>query len=178
MNTTLRTVLGALVVAGAAWLAAAPALAQSKTGGCALEQVGGTERHLVRCENGLSIVAEAGARYNLLDRDGNGQTDAVRLDDKALMLEFPDGGAPAGFEVITPQAIAAVRGTKWMVDVKAGQTSVFVRRGSVAVARASGEHGVTLAPGDGVDVKADSAPLTVRQWPAARVAAMMARFGL
>lgn len=177
MRSMYRTIAAGFFVAGAVWLAAMPVSAQSNTGGCALEPVGGTERHIVRCENGLSIVAEAGAQYNLLDRDGNGQTDAVKLDNKALMLEFPDGGAPAGFEVITPQAIAAVRGTKWMVDAEAGQTSVFVRRGSVAVTRADGEHGVTLAPGDGVDVGAGSGPLTVRQWPAARVAAMMARFG-
>lgn len=177
MNSMLRSILAALVVTVCGWLADAPAYAQSDTGGCTLEQVGGTDRHLVRCTSGLSIVVEPGARYTLLDRDGNGQTDAVRLAEKALLLEFPDGGAPAGFEVITPQAIAAVRGTKWAVDVETAKTSVFVERGSVAVTRASGEDEVTLAAGDGVDVETGSGPLTVRQWPPARVSALMARFG-
>ncbi|WP_442578036.1 FecR domain-containing protein [Mesorhizobium sp. ASY16-5R] len=176
MKSIYQTALAALLLAGAAWLPAVPALAQSN-GGCALEQVGGTERHIVRCASGLSIVAEAGAQYSLLDRDGNGQTDAVKLDGKALLLEFPDGGAPAGFEVITPQAIAAVRGTKWAVDVASEQTSVFVERGSVAVKRSSGEHEVTLSAGDGVDVGPGSGPLTVRQWPSKRVSTLMARFG-
>ncbi len=176
MRTTFRMVLAAIAVAGAGWATSFPALAQSN-GGCALEQIGGTERHQVRCTNGLSMVVEPGARYTLLDRDRNGQMDAVRLAEKALLLEFPDGGAPAGFEVITPQAIAAVRGTKWAVDVEAAKTSVFVERGSVAVTRESGEHRVTLSAGDGVDVGPGSGPLTVRQWPAARVTALMARFG-
>jgi hypothetical protein len=174
MRWMYLAVSAALLLTGSVWLP--PALAQSN-GGCTLEQVGGTERHIVRCTNGLSVVAEPGAQYNLLDRDGNGQTDAVKLDGKALLLEFPDGGAPAGFEVITPQAIAAVRGTKWAVDVASDQTSVFVERGSVAVTRASGEHEVTLSAGDGVDVGPGSGPLTVRQWPPARVSTLMARFG-
>ncbi|MDQ6434505.1 FecR domain-containing protein [Mesorhizobium sp. LHD-90] len=175
MGMMSRTALAAVLAAGG-WMAMASAVAQSN-GGCTLEQVGGTERHSIRCASGLTAIAEAGAAYTLLDRDGNGETDGIKLDGKALLLEFPDGGAPAGFEVITPQAIAAVRGTRWIVAADAGKTSVFVRRGSVAVTRVSGDQGVTLAPGDGVDVETGAEPLTVRQWPAARVAAMMARFG-
>ena len=77
----------------------------------------------------------------------------------------------------TPQAIAAVRGTKWAVDAAEGKTSVFVVNGRVAVGRRTGSHSVTLGAGEGVDVEATRGPLTVKRWPAARVAALMARLG-
>jgi len=80
------------------------------------------------------------------------------------------------FQVITPQAIAAVRGTRWAVDAADAKTSVFVVEGRVAVGRRKGSHSVTLGPGEGVDVEA-AGPLTIKRWPAARVQALMARLG-
>jgi ferric-dicitrate binding protein FerR (iron transport regulator) len=69
-----------------------------------------------------------------------------------------------------------VRGTKWAVDAVENRTSVFVVQGRVAVGRRAGSGSVTLGPGEGVDVEAAS-PLTVKRWPPARVAALMARLG-
>ena len=89
---------------------------------------------------------------------------------------FPKKQGGNRFQVITPQAIAAVRGTKWAVDAAEGKTSVFVVNGRVAVGRRTGSHSVTLGPGEGVDVEA-TGPLTIKRWPAARVAALMARLG-
>ena len=120
---------------------------------------------------------EGGARFTLVDRDRNGNADAVRLRRKALLLDAPAGSVPAGFAVVTPQAIAAARGTKWAVDVWQGKTSVFVLGGHVAVSRPASSAGVVLAPGDGVDVGAGTGPLTVKHWPAKRVSALLARFG-
>jgi hypothetical protein len=102
--------------------------------------------------------------------------DAVELDGKALLVEVPPKSGGNTFQVITPQAIAAVRGTKWAVDVNGDKSSVFVVHGRVRVGRRTGSHGVTLGPGDGVDV-APGAPLTVKRWPSARVSALMARLG-
>jgi ferric-dicitrate binding protein FerR (iron transport regulator) len=153
------------------------ASAQQNTGGCSIEQIGGTSRHLLRCNNGLSAIAEAGASYVVLDRNRDDSADAVRLTNRALLLEVEQPQAGPQIEVIAPQAIAAVRGTKWAVDVQANRTSVFVVRGSVAVRRSSGANEVVLGAGDGVDVEAGTGPLVVRQWPAARVAALLARFG-
>ena len=79
--------------------------------------------------------------------------------------------------MITPQAIAAVRGTKWAVDVGSGKTSVFVVSGSVGVRRPSTGGEVVLRHGDGVDVERGNTPLQVKHWGAPRVAALMARFG-
>ncbi|MBB6412381.1 FecR domain-containing protein [Mesorhizobium sangaii] len=161
------------VFAGVFWMDAA--LAQGA--GCAFAPVAGTSRQIVRCQEGLTIIVEGGARFTLVDRDRNGKVDAVRLRRKALLLDAPAGSIPAGFAVVTPQAIAAARGTKWAVDVGRGKTSVFVLRGRVAVNRPASRAGVVLAPGDGVDVEAGTGPLTVKRWPAKRVSALLARFG-
>jgi hypothetical protein len=89
------------------------------------------------------------------------------------LLEVPKKRGGNHFQVITPQAIAAVRGTKWAVDSAEGKTSVFVVNGRVSVARRA-ERGIVLGPGEGVDVEA-TGPLTVKRWAPARVAALMAR---
>jgi len=163
------TALPAAVLASAAF-------AQS-AGGCQAETLQNPPRTVLTCPNGVRIVAEDGTDFELQDRGGAPGPEAARLGGKALLLEAPAGAVEGGFEVITPQAIAAVRGTKWAVDVADDKTSVFVVTGRVAVSRETGGASVELGPGDGVDVEASTAPLTVRQWGAARVAALLARFG-
>jgi hypothetical protein len=152
------------------------AAAQPANMGCATESPANAPQTL-RCEGGVTIVAENGARFTLQDRDGNGRVDSVELSSKALLLDVPKKQGGNRFQVITPQAIAAVRGTKWAVDAAEGKTSVFVVNGRVAVGRRTGSHSVTLGAGDGVDVEATRGPLTVKRWPKARVAALMARLG-
>jgi ferric-dicitrate binding protein FerR (iron transport regulator) len=142
-----------------------------------MEQVAGTVRHVLHCQAGLTMIVEGGARYTLVDRNSDGSADAIILRHKALLLEAPDSQHGA-FQVITPQAIAAVRGTRWAVDVVGGKTSVFVVRGSVAVRRPADTGSVVLGPGEGVDVERGDTALVVRRWPAARVSGLMARFGL
>ncbi len=152
------------------------AWSQSNMFGCVLERVGASQT-VLRCRDGLAITPEVGARYSLVDRDGDGSVDAVRLQRKALLVDAPEGRSGSGFQVITPQAIAAVRGTRWAVDTAAGKTSVFVVRGRVSVQRPSASAAVVLGPGEGVDVEPGTAPLTVRRWPPARAAALLARLG-
>jgi ferric-dicitrate binding protein FerR (iron transport regulator) len=161
------------VALACALLPIATAAAQSATTGCTSENSTFTTQ-TIRCKGGVTIVVEEGARYTLRDRDGNGRVDSVELGSKALLLEVPKGRGE--FKVITPQAIAAVRGTRWAVDVVENQTSVLVVNGRVAVGRRTGSRSVTLGPGEGVDVQA-AGPLTVKRWPPARVAALMARLG-
>jgi ferric-dicitrate binding protein FerR (iron transport regulator) len=155
-------------------LAAEMAAAQPAYLGCAPESSANGSQTL-RCEGGVIIVAENGARFTLQDRDGNGRVDSVELSSKALLLEVPKK-AGNRFQVITPQAIAAVRGTKWAVDAADAKTSVFVVEGRVAAGRRKGSHSVTLGAGEGVDVEA-AGPLTIKRWPASRVKALMARLG-
>jgi hypothetical protein len=149
--------------------------AQPANKGCASENSANGSQTL-RCEGGVTIVAENGARFMLQDRDGNGRVDSVELSSKALLLEVPSKQGGNHFQVTTPQAIAAVRGTKWAVDSTENKTSVFVVNGRVAVGRRAGSHSVTLGRGEGIDVEA-TGPLTVKRWPPARVSALMARLG-
>ncbi|HWK67966.1 MAG TPA: FecR domain-containing protein [Rhizobiaceae bacterium] len=151
--------------------------AQSNEGGCRLEREAGSNRRILRCERGLTIIAEPGARFDLVDRNGDGKADGVNLRRRAILVDAPRPAVAGGFQVITPQAIAAVRGTRWAVDVGRGRASVLVVEGRVGVRRPSASAGVTLGPGQGVDVEAGTGPLTVRRWPAARAAALLARLG-
>lgn len=130
----------------------------------------------LQCEKAITIVAENGAKFELRDRNRDGQVDSIELSNKALMIEVPKKSGRKRFEVRTPQAIAAVRGTKWTVDAEGGKTSVFVVEGRVSVARRTGPGRVVLRPGDGVDVEA-AGELIVKRWPPARVQALMARLG-
>jgi len=149
------------------------ATAQPANMGCSPDTPANTSQTL-RCVGGVTIVAENGARFTLLDHDRNGRVESVELSSKALLLEVPKKPGGNHFEVMTPQAIAAVRGTKWAVDTAEGKTSVFVVNGQVSVARRAGANRVVLGPGEGVDVEATGV-LTVKRWPPARVAALLAR---
>lgn len=150
------------------------AAAQPANMGCSSEN--SITAQTLHCAGGATIVAENGARYTLQDRGGKGRVDAIELTSGALLVEVPKKSGGNKFQVITPQAIAAVRGTKWAVDATEAKTSVFVVNGRVAVGRRRGSHSVTLGAGDGVDVE-EAGPLTVKRWPSARVAALMARLG-
>jgi hypothetical protein len=130
----------------------------------------------LRCDNGITIVAENGAKFELKDRNRDGHVDSAELSSKALLIEVAKKPGGNRFEVVTPQAIAAVRGTRWAVDAADGKTSVLVVIGRVSVARPAGGRRVVLGPGEGVDVEA-MGPLTVKRWAPARVAALLARLG-
>jgi hypothetical protein len=153
------------------------ASAQQPDMGCTSEQRPNAIRTL-RCRNDLIIVAEDGAKFTLQSHDKSGDVDAVDLQSKALLVDAPKQKARNRFQVITPQAIAAVRGTKWAVDAQESRTSVLVLRGQVAVRRPTGSGQVLLGPGEGVDVDRGSAdPLVVKRWPQPRVEALLARLG-
>jgi ferric-dicitrate binding protein FerR (iron transport regulator) len=171
----MRAIVRAACVGACLLFSVEMAAAQPANMGCTPDNPASAQQTL-RCEGGIIIVAENGARFTLQDRDGNGRVDSVELSSKALLLEVPKKPGKNQFQVTTPQAIAAVRGTKWAVDATENKTSVFVVNGRVAVGRRTGSHSVTLGPGEGVDVEA-AGPLTVKRWPPARVAALMARLG-
>jgi hypothetical protein len=114
--------------------------------------------------------------FELKDRNRDGHIDSAELSGKALLVEVPKKPGGNRFEVLTPQAIAAVRGTKWAVDAADGKTSVLVVDGRVSVGRPGGGRRVVLGPGEGVDVEA-TGPLMVKRWAPARVTALLARLG-
>jgi hypothetical protein len=145
--------------------------------GCASTQ-GANSTQTLRCRRDLIIVAEDGAKFTLQSHDKSGDVDGIDLQSKAVLVDAPKRKAKHRFQVITPQAIAAVRGTKWAVDTQGTRTSVLVLRGQVAVRRPSGAGQVLLGPGEGVDVdRGSTEPLTVKRWAQPRVDALLARLG-
>jgi hypothetical protein len=101
----------------------------------------------------------------------------VELDSGALMIEFKPTEGRRNFQIRTPHAIAAVRGTTWAVEVEPDRTSTLVILGFVEVMRPDAKRGVILRAGQGADVSSGTGPITVKRWPTKRVDALLARFG-
>lgn len=94
-----------------------------------------------------------------------------------------DDAVSRGFDIVTPTAIAAARGTTWIVDVDPQATGVFVAEGVVAVSARTPEVDMTprtvlLEAGEGTDVRAGAGPTAPRQWGQARIDKAYARLGL
>ena len=135
---------------------------------------------ILRCTDGLTLEAERAAPLRPIDRDGDGQLEGAEIGGSAVLVTLPprSNTRRGGFQILTPHAIASVRGTIYAVDVTTAKTAVFVARGRVAVARRNAPAvSVTLGPGEGVDVGEDQGPLDVRRWPQERVRSLLERFG-
>ncbi|TFF27540.1 anti-sigma 24 factor [Jiella endophytica] len=136
--------------------------------GCTATTLQDPERQVLDCGNGLVIDKEAAASLT-----SQTPQSSLELGSDAVLIEVSPRDS---FQVLTPHAIATVRGTVFAVDTQEGVTSVFVVKGKVEVTRRDGSDPVLLGPGDGVDVR-EGEPLTVRQWPQPRVVQLLARFG-
>lgn len=142
--------------------------------GCTVTQTGDPLRQIISCGEAVTIEREPAADITIFKPRGDAPPRAIELLGGGLLVNVTPGSARP--EIKTPHAIAAVRGTTYVVDAGADRTSVFVITGSVDVSKVEGGRGVTLGPGDGIDVQADQ-PLSAAQWPADRAAALLARFG-
>ena len=145
--------------------------AQSDT--CVLVPEGRSTWRVLRCGSNITLSVAAGTSYQ---PDTANQHPSVQLQSGALLMDFHPTAKQRDFQVLTPVAIAAVRGTTWAVEVTTERSSTLVFTGRVAVRRRNGAGVVTLGPGQGVDVMA-TGPLTVRRWAPERVRALLARFG-
>ena len=144
--------------------------------GCKITAYTAPPREVLTCPDGLTLTAEKDSAYRLLDRDDDGRPEAVELTKKGLLIESPRTNVDHEFQILTPHAIASVRGSVWAIDVQPSRTSVFVRAGVVSVSPGGDAKAVMLEGGEGVDVEPGKS-LKVRQWGAERVARLMARFG-
>ena len=166
-----------------------PALAQS--GACVLSpDKRNPNDQVLRCGSELTITPAPGTVYHPAAAAEDGLPASVQLDSGALLIEF-HSKRRREFQILTPQAIASVRGTKWAMEVKPGQTSTLVLLGQVTVARKDAAEEVVVGPGQGVDVSnadagktvrsmsgsAKPAPIGVKKWAPDRVKALLARFG-
>lgn len=135
---------------------------------------------VLRCSDGLLLETERNATLSPVDRNGDGHLEGAELGGGAALVTLPPSARVRrdGFQILTPHALASVRGTVYAVDVTNARTAVFVERGRVVVARRSTpDSSVTLRPGEGVDVDAYQGPLEVRRWPQERVRGLLERFG-
>ena len=150
--------------------------ADAQTRGCTITTYTDPPRETLACPDGLTITAERDASYRLADRNGDGLIDTLQLTAKGVLVDVPPRRR-GGFQVQTPHAIAAVRGTVWAVEATPERSSVFVQIGTVTVNRPGSGSAVTLKAGDGVDVAAGTDPLRVNRWGRERAANFLARFG-
>ena len=126
---TMLARAGSIALAGLLLLTGNAAAQPARSGCTSAPTALGTQT--LHCATAITIVAESGAKFELRDRNRDGQVDSVELSNKALLLEVPKKPGRTRFDVVTPQAIAAVRGTKWAVDAEGAKTSVFVVDGRV-----------------------------------------------
>jgi hypothetical protein len=96
---------------------------------------------------------------------------------RAILKEMT---SPSTLEVITPTAVAAIRGTDLMGEVTADSTAIVVLEGTVAVSNVHPmSRGLaTLTPGMGTTVKGNEAPSTPTRWSESRIEGLRKATGL
>src|SRR5262245_47561434 len=116
-------------------------------------------------ETVITLGELASLRVTQIAEPGRGSTRLTVLAGAARFVIKPAPGR-ALVETWTPTAIAAVRGTQYIVEVTADATAVLVVDGSVAVSnwRPDVRGTVVLRPGQGTTVRADQAPQPPAQW--------------
>lgn len=140
---------------------------------CTTEELSDPARFVYHCPNGLVFESEAAAVFDLVMSPEHDRVDAITLKSQAVLIELDAGNGP--FQILTPYAIASVRGTVFVVDAQETMTSVFVVSGIVAVSRDGELAEPDLADGQGVTV-AVGTELQVLTWPQDKVSALLARF--
>ena len=163
-----------------------PASVFGQSDGCVLVPDGrNPSEKILRCGGNLAIRSAPNTAYRLTNPDNRRQPGGARLDSGALLIEFTPNEGERDFRILTPQAITAVRGTRWAVEVGRSQTSTLVISGAVEVTRRNSRRGAApgvresavLRAGEGVDVAAGTGPIVVKRWAQTRIDALMARFG-
>ena len=131
----------------------------------------------LQCGQQLTVHPAHGTSYQPLYKRGQQLPAAIQLNSGALLIEFHPDSPQMKFQILTPLAIAAVRGTKWAMEVSASRTSTVVLEGAVAVTNRRLNQYVVLTEGRGVDISEGDTSLTQKQWGEARVRALLSRFG-
>jgi hypothetical protein len=111
----------------------------------------------------------------------NGRTTLLHLFGGVLRVFVNRATAGGEFEIETETAVAAVRGTDWLMEAVPGRTGVAIIHGVVAVSGRGAERqavAVLEKPGDGVDVASGKPPGPVHPWSRERFAATLARASL
>jgi hypothetical protein len=175
-----RKLFAAILVATALIGSALPGtkFALAAGGACALvPNERDPSEKILQCGQQLTVHPAHGTSYRPLYKSGQRIPAAIRLNSGALLIEFHPDSPQIEFQILTPLAIAAVRGTKWAMEVSPKRTSTLVLEGAVAVTSRRLNEYVVLTGGQGVDISEGDTSLTQKQWGEARVRALLSRFG-
>ena len=150
--------------------------ALAQPAGCLLLPAAGQRGlRVVQCGQSVTITSENSSAVEIGPAKGN-PSPGVTVTQGGVLFEVRPEGDRNDFQIKTPHAIIAVRGTTWAVDVQPDKTEVLVVAGSVAVEGTSGQGSVVLSAGEGVDVPA-SGPLRAGPWTPERSRALLSRLG-
>lgn len=140
-------------------------------------RTGADGRVVVESGAGLKLVigaaSEVRIRRWLVDNQRSRIDVVLSMLTGVLRLLGEPVAAPRSVEVQTRAAVASVRSTEWIVEATGAGTAVFSIEGAVGVLSPVG--GVTLAAGDGTDVRLGAAPSPPVRWGQARVERTLAR---
>lgn len=134
----------------------------------------------IALNDGSIVSVGENSRMVLQDYQGvaNGWTTRLRLLTGVLRLFVNRALAGSRFEVESETALAAVRGTDWLVDATPAGTGVAVIQGTVEVSGRDSQAQASVLldqPGQGVDVPRGGPPGPVRPWSAQRFGTTLAR---
>jgi hypothetical protein len=168
--------------------------------GVVLREAGG-ERHALALRDALrlddTLVSDAG-KAKILFNDGsivslgehsrlalvqyqsvaNGRSTLLRLFDGVIRIFVNRATAGGAFEIRTETAVAAVRGTDWLMEAVPGRTGVALITGIVAVSGVREDRNAVVLlqhPGDGVDIAESKPPGPVHTWAPKRFQSLLAR---
>jgi hypothetical protein len=132
----------------------------------------------LQLNDGTLISVGENARVQLAQYQSveNGYTTRINAEAGAMRFLFLRSLDFSRFEVETETAVAAVRGTAWIMDVRPGHTAVALLEGRVAVRGTIGGAEVILdEAGQGTDVRSGAAPTPPVRWGAQRFQSTLAR---
>jgi hypothetical protein len=136
----------------------------------------------IRCEDGSTIVVGDRSTVALTTfvtpSAQRGWVGVLSMIEGILRVTLPSNKRWNRLETVTDTAVASARSTAWIVDARRDTTGVFVIEGRVRVIGRTVPGEVTLAVGQGTDVRPGAAPTPPVTWGRPRVAAAMARTAL
>jgi hypothetical protein len=133
----------------------------------------------IRCEDGSTIVVGDKSRVALstfvTPPTQRGWTGVLTVIEGILRVTLPGTRRWNRLETVTDTAVASARSTAWIVDARPDTTGVLALEGRVRVVGRTAGGEVTLAPGQGTDVRPGAPPTQPVTWGLPRADAARAR---
>ena len=141
--------------------------------------VTGDGKAKIALNDGTIISIGENSRMHLVHDAGTAARAKVTINlvSGVLRLFVAKATSTGNFEIETETAIAAVRGTDWVIEATPERTSVAVIRGVVAVSDRTDRPATVVlrSPGQGTDVRRGSAPTPPVPWGIKRLAEILVR---